>query len=93
MRVYRQKLVRKTKSKISWNPTCLVRFFKTLQQSSDALGGLYGADRRRIVKAVLNNYLLKDHLQATKSSRTNYRIPKCHKTISRPHFGMISIQF
>ena len=39
---------------------------KTLKSSSDALDELYGADRHRVVEAVLKNSFEKGSLQATK---------------------------
>ena len=51
---------------------------KTLKLSSDAVDGLYGADRWAVIEAVLNNSLSKGHIQAAKFSRKS-SLPKMFK--------------
>ena len=70
-----------------------LEFLKTLKSSSDALDGLYGADRYRVVEAVLNNSLEKGHLQANTVVAQIIASQNIQKSTSRPHVGMISIPF
>ena len=48
---------------------CVCVCFLTFKSSYDALDGRYGADRHRVVEAVLNNSLKKQHLKANKVTR------------------------
>ena len=93
MLVYRQSRVQETKSKIIWNPTYFSEILKTLKSSYDALDGLYGADRHRVVEAVLNNSFSKGHVQAKKNVAQIVTSQNVQKSISRPYVEMISTQF
>ena len=75
------------------SPTYFFELEQKLKSGSDASDELYGADRHRVVKAVLNNSLQKGHLQAKNSFLANYCTPNCSKIGPRPYFGMISIPF
>ena len=62
-----------------------------MESSSDALDGLYGADRQSVVGTVVNHSLYKGHLQAKKVVAQIIAPQNIQISTVRPYFGIISI--